>query len=135
MREILNLLTEGIGDGLLCATGRLGRMVSAVPCNVRELEDKYEITVNVSEYKKEEVSVSVKDGNVVISGEHKEEENAGDATYLLKERLTSNFSRKFSFSDIVEDKIAAALENGILTVTLPKVPKEEAPEEKKIEIQ
>ena len=53
----------------------------------------------------------------VCKDEIKEEENGG---YIRKERYTGSTSRRFLFEDVDEENIKASLDNGVLTVELPK---------------
>jgi len=67
-----------------------------------------------------DISIEYGDGSLVISGEipFVEHENA---TYHLRERWYGKFQRVLTFPTPIDaDKIEAELENGILTITLPK---------------
>ncbi|KAH0883569.1 hypothetical protein HID58_059665 [Brassica napus] len=78
--------------------------------------------------KKEEVKVEVEDNNVLkISGQrHVEKEDKSD-TWHRVERSSGQFTRKFRLPENVKmDQVKAALENGVLTVTVPKVETEKA---------
>jgi HSP20 family protein len=64
--------------------------------------------------------------------EHKEEDKKQH--YLRREFSYTNYQQNYSLpEDVVKDKISARVENGILTVTLPKQEKE-AKVSKSIEI-
>jgi HSP20 family protein len=55
--------------------------------------------------------------------EHKEEDKKQH--YLRREFSYTNYQQSYSLpEDVVKDKISARVENGILTVTLPKQEKE-----------
>ena len=55
--------------------------------------------------------------------------------YLRREFSYSNYEQNYTLpEDVDKEGIAAKVENGILTVTLPKVKKEEKKEAKAIEI-
>jgi HSP20 family protein len=84
---------------------------------------------------KEEVKVEVEDGNVLqISGERNKEQEEKTDTWHHVERSSSKFLRRFRLPENAKtEHIRASMENGVLTVT---VPKEEVkkPEVKSIQI-
>jgi HSP20 family protein len=84
---------------------------------------------------KEEVKVEVEDGNVLqISGERNKEQEEKTDTWHHVERSSSKFLRRFRLPENAKtEQIRASMENGVLTVT---VPKEEVkkPEVKSIQI-
>ncbi|GMH26814.1 hypothetical protein Nepgr_028657 [Nepenthes gracilis] len=72
--------------------------------------------------RKEEVKVEVEDGRVLhISGERsRQQEEKGD-TWHRVERSSGRFMRRFRLpEDAIVDQVNAAMENGVLTVTVPK---------------
>ncbi|KAK8601533.1 hypothetical protein V6N13_058772 [Hibiscus sabdariffa] len=85
--------------------------------------------------KKEEVKVEIEDDRVLqISGErHVEKEDKSD-TWHRVERSSGKFSRRFRLPENVKmDDVKASMENGVLTVTVPKVEMKKA-EIKSVEI-
>lgn len=72
--------------------------------------------------RKEEVKVQVEDGNILqISGEKvKEQEDATDKWHRV-ERQRGGFVRRFTIPENANaEDIRCSLENGVLTVTVPK---------------
>nr|GMD64463.1 18.1 kDa class I heat shock protein-like [Ipomoea batatas] len=85
--------------------------------------------------KKEEVKVEVEDGRVLqISGERsKEKEEKNDKWHRI-ERSSGKFLRRFRLPENAKmDEVKAGMENGVLTVTVPKV-QVKKPEVKAIDI-
>ncbi|KAM0897356.1 hypothetical protein ACQ4PT_022618 [Festuca glaucescens] len=85
--------------------------------------------------KKEEVKVEVEDGNVlVVSGKRsREKENKNDKWHLV-ERSSGKFVRRFRLPENAKvEQVKAGLENGVLTITVPKV-EAKTPKVKAIEI-
>ena len=72
--------------------------------------------------KKEEVKVEVEDDRVLqISGEKNVEKEDKNDTWHRVERSSGRFSRRFRLpEDVKMDEIKACMENGVLTVTVPK---------------
>jgi HSP20 family protein len=71
---------------------------------------------------KEEVKVEVDDGNVLqISGERNKEKEEKTDTWHRVERSSGKFLRRFRLPDNAKtEQIKASMENGVLTVTVPK---------------
>ncbi|KAM3712675.1 hypothetical protein ACJW30_01G201100 [Castanea mollissima] len=82
--------------------------------------------INVPGYSKDNIKVQVEDGNVLhIKGEGGKEEqlNAKDTVWHVAERGTGKgeFLREIELPENVKvDQIKAQVENGVLTVTVPK---------------
>ena len=82
---------------------------------------------------KDDVSVEVKDNILAVSGERKVKRD-DDAVYVRKELKRSSFKRSFSLGDNLDsERISAEFENGILTITIPKI-KPVQVEARKVEI-
>lgn len=70
---------------------------------------------------KNDVEVTVEQGNLVIKGESKKEEEKEEKGYYYSERSYGSFFRSIALpTEIEEEKIKAAYKDGILTITLPK---------------
>jgi HSP20 family protein len=85
--------------------------------------------------KKEEVKVEIEDDRVLqISGERNVEKEDKNDEWHRVERSSGKFVRKFRLPDNAKmDQVKAAMENGVLTVTVPKQ-EIKKPEVKSIEI-
>ena len=73
---------------------------------------------------KEEVKVQVEQGRVLqISGERKKEETKSSDRWHRVERSQGSFLRRFKLPENTKvEEVKAAMENGVLTVTVPKSP-------------
>ena len=111
---------------------------TAPAVNVKEDETAYVMELAAPGIKKEYCRVSLDDeGNLCIAIENKMKQKEGDKKhhYLRREFSYSNYEQTYTLPEDVEKKgIAAKVENGILTVTLPKVKKEEKKQAKAIEV-
>lgn len=111
---------------------------TAPAVNVKENENAYTMEIAAPGIKKEFCRVSINDeGNLAIAienkTEHKEEDHKNH--YLRREFSYTNYEQNYTLPDDVDkDGISAKVENGILTVELPKVKKEQKKIAKTIEI-
>ncbi|MFS7903466.1 putative small heat shock protein HSP20 [Helianthus anomalus] len=72
--------------------------------------------------KKEEVKVEMKEGRVLqISGERSQENEEKEDKWHCVERSSGKFLRRFRLPENAKvDEVKASMENGVLTVTVPK---------------
>ena len=101
---------------------------TAPAVNVKEDEKAYTMEVAAPGIKKEWCRVSLnEEGNLCIAIENKMEHKEEDKKqhYLRREFSYTNYQQNYSLpEDVVKDKISARVQDGILTVTLPKQEKE-----------
>ena len=100
--------------------------------DIIEKDDSFVIETELPGFDKSEISVSVKEGVLSIRAEHTGEP-ASDEGYVRRERTWETVERSFEVSGVDTSAISAAYVNGVLTVTLPKLP-EVIPEQHDIEI-
>ncbi|KAI9194577.1 hypothetical protein LWI28_007268 [Acer negundo] len=88
----------------------------------KETAEAHVLKADLPGMKKEEVKVEVEDDRVIlISGERNVDKEDNNDTWHRVERCCGRFSRRFRLPENVKmDQIKASLENGVLTVTLPK---------------
>ena len=111
-------------------TDLMPRANSTAPAvNVAEDENAYTLEMAAPGIKKEYCRVSInEDGNLYVAIENKMEHKEEDKKlrYLRREFSYSNYEQSYTLPDDVnKEAIAAKVENGILTVTLPKMKQEE----------
>ncbi len=106
------------------------RMKATAPAvNVKEDAKAYTMELAVPGIKKEFCRVNINaDGNLEVAIENKlehKEENKKEH-FLRREFSYSNYQQTYVLPDDIEkDHIAAKVDNGVLTITLPKFTKEE----------
>jgi HSP20 family protein len=101
-------------------------------CDIYEKGDKTFIEMDIPGYKKEDINVDVHNNYLNITAKKEEHHEDKDKNYIRRERSYGKISRSFYIGDIKENDIDASFKDGILTVSVPKEPKEN--NHKKIEI-
>ncbi len=112
---------------------------TAPAINVIESDTEYKVELAAPGTKKEDFDVQVNDeGNLHIKLESKTDHKDEDkkSHYLRREFSYTKFEQTLILPDDVEkEKIAAHVDNGVLTIDLPKLAPKEAPKVgRKVEI-
>ncbi len=98
--------------------------MAAPRLDVSEHDAAFEVQAELPGVKKEDVKVSIDGQRVTIEGECRqanEQRQAGQVVY--SERATRRYARSFTLpSEVDESQAEAKLENGVLTLVLPKKP-------------
>ena len=90
------------------------------PVDVREVDDEFYITAMLPGMKPEDVDIQIVNENVSLKGEFKNELDENSA-YILQERPSGKFCRTITLPDTLNSgKAEAKMENGILTLVIPK---------------
>ena len=120
-------------------TDFMPRANSTAPAvNVREDEKAYTMEVAAPGIRKEFCRVSINDdGNLCVAIENKTEHKEDDRKhhYLRREFSYTNYEQNYVLpEDVDSENISAKVENGILTVVLPKKTKVETKVSKTINV-
>jgi HSP20 family protein len=93
--------------------------------DVKETDEALRLSFEVPGVKPEELSVTLENGVLTVSGEKKLERETGDEKAGVRgfERRYGRFERSLTLPRSVDpDKVTATCENGVLTIELPKTP-------------
>ena len=105
--------------------------------DVREVENGYEIDMNLPGFKKDEVEIQLQDGCLTVSaakGLDKDEEDK-KGRYIRQERYTGACSRSFYVgTDLQPKDVSAKFTDGILELTFPKEAPKKEPDVTRVEI-
>ena len=111
---------------------------TAPAVNVREDLNEYTMEMAVPGIKKEYCRVQLTDdGNLHVAIENKMEHKDEDKKqhYLRREFSYTNYQQTYTLpDDVAKDRISAKVDNGLLTVVMPKLKKEESKVARAIEI-
>ncbi|KAK1355251.1 Heat shock protein 18 [Heracleum sosnowskyi] len=101
----------------------------------KETPEAHVFKADLPGLKKEEVKVEVEEGKVLqISGERNKEKEEKNDKWHRVERSSGKFLRRFRLPENAKvEEVKAGMENGVLTVTVPKV-EIKKPEIKSIDI-
>ena len=110
--------------------GFMPRANSTAPAvNVKETDKEYTMELAAPGIKKEYCRVGINDeGYLTVAIENKQEHKHEDKNhhYLRREFSYSNYEQNYTLPDDVEkDNISAKVEDGILTITMPKTAQKE----------
>jgi HSP20 family protein len=87
---------------------------------VQEAEKEYRVAVDLPGVELKDIELSFMDGSLTVKAERKA---STDGAALYTDRWTGGFERVIGIdAQIDESQIRASLQNGVLTVTLPKHP-------------
>lgn len=82
------------------------------------------IKAPIAGVRQEDLEVTITDELVTIKGERHDHQNESVEGYLVQECYWGSFSRTYPLPIVVDsDKAFAKLDNGILTITIPKAAK------------
>ena len=89
--------------------------------DIRETEQSYELDVELPGFNKSEIKVSLENGYLTVSAEKNEKEEQKNARYLRKECRVSCSRSYYVGEDVEQENVKAKYENGILSLTVPKM--------------
>ena len=89
--------------------------------DVSESEAEYVIKAEVPEVRKEDVSVTVQDGVLTLSGERKQEQRDENERVHRVERFYGSFARRFALPENADEQgIRAECRDGVIVIHIPK---------------
>ncbi len=112
-----------------------GRAANVMKTDVKEMDNGYEVMIDLPGFKKDEVKASLQDGYLTISaakGLDQDEKDKKFGKYIRKERYAGACERSFYVGDAVtQDEIKGEFKHGILKLFVPKKEEKPAVEDKK----
>ena len=124
LQEEINRLFDDVWGTAPAATEAAPATATAMRPRVdlAESEEAYEISAEMPGLKEDEIEVNVTDDVLSVKGEHKSEAEKKDERYHVRERSYGSFQRSFRLpANADADGVSARFENGVLSVTVPKL--------------
>ncbi|XP_057428312.1 17.9 kDa class II heat shock protein-like [Lotus japonicus] len=138
--DMMDMSDDTASDKTLNAPTRTyvrdAKAMAATPADVKENPNSYFFVIDMPGLKSGDIKVQVEDDNVlVITGERKREEEKEGVKYLRMERRVGKFMRKFVLPENANtDAISAVCQDGVLSVTVQKLPPPEPKKPRTIEV-
>ncbi|RZC93516.1 hypothetical protein C5167_007329 [Papaver somniferum] len=118
---------------------RDAKAMAATPADIKEYPDSYVFVLDMPGLKSEEISVQVEDDNMlVVTGtrQREEDEKEREVKYVMMERRIGKFMRKFILPENANiDAVSAVCVDGVLTITVQKLPPPEPKKPRTIQVQ
>ena len=118
--------------------GWMSPSTNAMQCDIKEVDNNYEMNIALPGYKKEDISLDLTDGYLTVSANTNQEKEEKDKNgkVIRCERYTGSCSRKFYVGEgYKEEDFTAKFENGELMIAFPKTEPEKIEEKKPIMIE
>ena len=106
-----------------------GRREWSIPLDIVQEEDKYVGRASLPGIDPENIEVSIDHGVLTIKGRTESEaaDQREDGNYMVRERRSGSFIRSLRLPETVDaDQAKPNYDNGVLTITLPKVESKKA---------
>ena len=120
LEELFDRLGRQFEDGV--AGGSSLSPSSSVAVDVEDAREEYVVTADLPGYDTDDVELTLSDGVLRLEARHREEDEFEAGRYIRRERTDRSVSRRIRLPEPVdEEAVSASYNNGVLTVTLPKL--------------
>ena len=106
--------------------------------DVRDHDDHYEVDIDLPGFKKDEISLELEDGYLVVSAAKalNGDKTDGSGRVIRQERYAGSVQRSYYVGEQVTEKdVQAKFEDGVLKLSVPKQDAPQLPEKKIIMIE
>jgi len=115
MASLLDRFGRDLGDDYLLEG-------VAPKVEIKEKDKKYIIKAEIPGMSEDDISVTLRDNNLILEGERKSESEKEEKGFFSSEFSYGSFYRAIPFEeDVNADTVKASYKNGILTVNLDKL--------------
>lgn len=93
--------------------------------DIQDNDSSYLVEADLPGINKDEINLQLEENTLTIQVNREESDEQDQNNYVRRERKFSSMSRSIRLPDVKSEDIDAKLENGVLTVTVPKMTKAE----------
>ena len=115
---------DSLFNDMMCNTPKVMYTAGAPRVDVKEEDNAYTLEMELPGRTEKDVDIELDHDNLTIASkteETKEEKKDKKSKYILKERRSSSFERRFTLpADVDTETISANFKNGILTINMQK---------------
>jgi HSP20 family protein len=115
--DFYNMLDDFFADGRML---RRNLQKSTFRVDVKDNGKDFAVACDLPGVKRDEINVSVNEGTLSVTVNRNEEKEDKNENYVHRERRCSSMSRSIYLGDIDSSGISAKLEDGVLSITVPK---------------
>ena len=95
--------------------------IADVRFEVSESDKSVEVTAEVPGLESDDIEITLSEGMLTVKGQKRDTREEKGKDYYVSERRYGSFTRSFRVPEsVVEDKISAKFDKGVLNITLPK---------------
>ena len=118
--RIPTIMYPSLREGFPVTDGTINRW--GIPLDIVEEDGNILVHASLPGFNPDDITVSVEDDVLTIKGQTEEEHERKEGGYLLRERRSGSFYRSLRLPETVDaEKADPHYENGVLTITMPKV--------------
>lgn len=122
--DVFDMFDDFFNDGLAL---RRAIAVDSFKVDVQDNEGGYVVEAEIPGVSKDELDVDLRDNRLTISVRREESVEEEGKNYVHRERRRTSMSRGLMLPDASNEGVEAKLNDGVLTVSVPKVKRAEAP--------
>ena len=117
-----DLFDNFFNDDFMMRPFTYGGMTQLMKTDVKEKDNAYELDMDLPGFKKEDITVDLKDGYLTVTATRNAEndEKNDKGKYIRQERYSGSCNRTFYVGDVKPGDVTAKYEDGMLKLTVPK---------------
>lgn len=117
-RDYFNQFMQGFFDDDFMTP--LATMGNGFKVDLRETESEYIVEADLPGVKKGDITLRYENNYLTIVAKRDETQETKEENYVRRERHYGQFQRSIYVDNVMNDKVDAKFNDGVLTVTLPK---------------